>query len=460
MSAKFSKFWSLRAQRSGAVYERFRDMSEKYGSLVRIAPKLVLTTDPEVMRKAYAVRSPFTRSTWYRTFRFDPTRDNIASLRDNEVHRVLKAKMAPGYSGKENEDLEARIDGNITALVELISSKYISSPTTHRPMDVADKISYFTLDVIADIAYGAPFGNLATDTDVSGYVAMMEVQTPRISIALVYPWLMSIPASPLFRFLLPSTKDAFGFGRLMGIAHTVVGERFGPDAKPRKDMLGSFVKNGLTQAECESEVLLQIMAGGDTTATAIRMTLFHLISTPAVLSKLLEEIREADLPKDEIIKDVHARKLPYLQAVIKEGLRIYPPITGHMSKVVPEGGEHVSGHFLPAGTELGVSVWGMQHNKAYWGEDVGIFRPERFLEVDDARARDMTAVVDLIFSYGQWYCLGRQVAQIELNKVLVELLRNFTFSICYPVKPFESKGYGLFLQKNLWMRIEKRETKL
>ncbi|RDW84782.1 hypothetical protein BP6252_02372 [Coleophoma cylindrospora] len=394
MSAKFSKFWSLRAQRSGAVYERYRDMSEKYGSLVRIGPKLVLTTDPEVMRKAYAVRSPFKRSTWYRCLRFDPTRDNIASLRDNEAHRVLKAKMAPGYSGKENEDLEARIDGNINALVELISSKYISSPTTHRPMDVAQTISYFTLDVISDIAYGAPFGNLAADTDVAGYVAMMEIQAPRISIAVVYPWLMSIPASPLFRFLLPSAKDAFGFGRLMGIARKVVGERFGSDAKPRKDMLGSFVKNGLTQAECESEVLLQIAAGGDTTATAIRMTLFHLISTPTVLSKLLEEIREADLPKDGIIKDAHARKLPYLQAVIKEGLRIYPPITGHMSKNVPEGGEYVNGHFLPAGTELGVSVWGMQHNKAYWGEDAGIFRPERYAQYTLRTAWD---VLDELF---------------------------------------------------------------
>ena len=68
------------------------------------------------------------------------------------------------------------------------------------------------------------------------------------------------------------------------------------------------------------------MAGSDTTATAIRTTFLYIITTPRVLAKLLAEISGATLSSP--ISDVEAKKMPYLQATIKEGLRIWPPAIG------------------------------------------------------------------------------------------------------------------------------------
>jgi cytochrome P450 len=63
-----------------------------------------------------------------------------------------------------------------------------------------------------------------------------------------------------------------------------------------------------------------------------------------VHSRLLEEISSASISKP--IKDAEARKLPYFQAVIKEGLRVFPPVTGAISKEVPPGGDAINGFFV------------------------------------------------------------------------------------------------------------------
>ena len=96
-------------------------------------------------------------------------------------------------------------------------------------------------------------------------------------------------------------------------------------------------------------------AGSDTTATAIRATMLFLITTPRVYSRFRAEIDEA-VHKGRIsspIRDSEAKELPYLQACIKEGLRMFPPVTGLFDKVVPPEGDTVNGVFIPGGTEIG-----------------------------------------------------------------------------------------------------------
>jgi cytochrome P450 len=118
--------------------------------------------------------------------------------------------------------------------------------------------------------------------------------------------------------------------------------------------------------------------------------------------------------------------MPYLQAVIREGLRLYPPATGLLQKAVPRGGATLHGYQLPEGTQVGQSVGGFLRSKGLFGDDVNVFRPERWLEAaaaDDggARLKEMQAAVDLVFGFGKYQCLGKQIALTELNKVFVEV---------------------------------------
>lgn len=385
------------------------------GPIARVSPVDVVTSDPDLVKHYLSVRGGYRRSDWYHGMRFDPSKDNCLSVRNEDQHTELRSKMAMGYSGREVEGLERKIDDTILALIDLLETKYLS-----KPFDLARKAQYFTLDAISIVAYGQPFGFIATDSDCYDYIKMTEETVPAIMVTTVIPWLLDILKSPIFKSLLPSEKDRVGFGKVMGIAKQKASERFGADRKIQKDMLGSFVAHGLTEEEAGSEILLQIIAGSDTTATAIRATMLHVIANTRVINALRKEIATTN-PTRPVITDAEARAMPYLQAIIKEGLRIFPPVAGLMSKDVPEGGDTYKGIYFPEGTKLGYCAWGIFRRSDIWGDDAAEFRPERWLEAHPDKLREMESALDVVFSYGRWQCLGKSVAQIELNKIFVEV---------------------------------------
>ncbi|KAJ4175219.1 hypothetical protein NW754_005639 [Fusarium falciforme] len=449
--AGFSKWWLIRTVGSGRAYLDFWEVTKKYGSIARVSPNDLLTDDPDLMKNILNVRTEYRRSPWYDGMRFDPANNNILSWRDEDEHFKLRSKMSAGYGGREVENLEPKIDKNILAFIKLLR-KYADE---NKPVDLGRRAQFFTLDVLSDLAFGEPFGFLETDSDVYEYIKTTEETLPMVMVTTVVPWLVKVLSSPIFKSLLPSEKDRLGFGRVMGIAKAITAERFGPDKKVQKDMLGSFVAHGLTQKEAESEILLQIIAGSDTTATAIRSTMLHIITSPRVYHKLRTEISKTTY-SEPIIPDSIGRDLPYLQAVIKEGLRIFPPVAGLMSKEVPPQGDTWKGQFIPGGTSVGYCAWGIFRREDIWGSDAGEFRPERWIESPPEKIKEMESALDLIFSYGRWQCLGRPVALMELNKIYVELLRRFDFSICDPTKPWKVFNCGIFSQSELWVRVEPR----
>ncbi|OAA57143.1 Cytochrome P450 [Akanthomyces lecanii RCEF 1005] len=202
----------------------------------------------------YDVRSDYRRSSWYDGMRFDPTKDNLLSLRNEEAHKTLRAKMAAGYSGREVDGLELKVDENIKRFMDLLA-KYADSEEV---LDLGRKVQYFTLDVISEIAFGQPFGFLETDSDVYRYIETTERTLPMVMVTTVIPVLVKMLASRFLRSALPSETDLFGFGRVIRIAKAVAAERFGKNRKVQNDMLGSFVAHGLNQSEAESEILLQM----------------------------------------------------------------------------------------------------------------------------------------------------------------------------------------------------------
>jgi cytochrome P450 len=196
-------------------------------------------------------------------------------------------------------------------------------------------------------------------------------------------------------------------------------------------MLSSFISHGLKESDLVTESVMQILAGAETTATVLRATLLHIITNTRVYSTLVTEIDRAvktEKVSSPIIKDTEWRHLVYLQAVIKEGLRFWPPVTGLMTKFSPPSGDEfeINGEnvFIPGGTNIGWASNGIQRNKAIFGEDVNLFRPERWLEDgdgDEDRLEKMRRVVDLNFGYGKYYCLGRLIALSELHKMIFEV---------------------------------------
>ncbi|RYP80587.1 hypothetical protein DL769_002389 [Monosporascus sp. CRB-8-3] len=135
------------------------------GSLARIGPNELVTDDPGILKRM-AARSAYTRSM------LDPVRDNIFSMRDENVYTKLSGKMATGVSPDSN--LQSH-------LVELIENKYTSTGQQYRPMDWARQAQYFTLDFITDRSFGRAFGYLEKDDDAFDYIRITEASLPLIT---------------------------------------------------------------------------------------------------------------------------------------------------------------------------------------------------------------------------------------------------------------------------------------
>jgi len=205
-----------------------------------------------------------------------------------------------------------------------------------------------------------------------------------------------------------------------------------------------------------------------------------LISNPRALNTLRAEISNLSPPLPPtsedpafVIPDATAKSMPYLQACIKETLRVYPVGVGlNLKDAPPQGDTLPDGTFIPGNTAIGMCAWRIFRNKDVFGEDAELWRPERWIEMADLAATASSAeereaakkclarmerICELSFGYGEYKCLGERIARIELGKGVVEMLRRFEFQVEDVKKPIEREiCYGLFLQRGLWCRVAER----
>lgn len=179
--------------------------------------------------------------------------------------------------------------------------------------------------------------------------------------------------------------------------------------------------------------MLKVLGGADTLAIVIKSIFYHILKTPAAKAKLVAELRAARLPLPAPYNTIE--KLPYLDACIKEGLRMHPVVGHILERVVPATGLTLSdGSILPPGTIVGVNPWVMHYKESIFGAKPDEFRPERWLQggsetpaVFDARIKKMKEA-DLSFGGGNRLCLGRPLGLVEMYKVVATLFTKYNVS--------------------------------
>ncbi|KAF2106490.1 putative benzoate 4-monooxygenase cytochrome P450 [Lophiotrema nucula] len=428
--AAYTRLWLSKQYYSGCLYQKYHETSRRWGPLVRIAPNRLLLADPEATMEMLSSRSRYERGPWYDSFKIDPERPNIVSQRDRPTHLRMRYQMAPGYSGKDIAGFEGIMDTRIVDLVDRISTNWISRPERTLPLDIGRWIRHMTMDTITHISFGKPFGYAENDRDIMEFTSVMEALLPIVLHFSVFTELNNIlrllaKVGCLRRVLFPHHTHKKGLGRLRAVTKNIMASRSPPLPDTKSDMLDSFLKNGLSPQEAESEMAIGLVAGSDTTSTGLRATVLAIISNPLVYRKLQVEIDTciADGQVSSPIKDSEARKMPYLQACIYEGLRCHPPLVLPRERVVPPEGDIICGYKIPAGTFVGVNVWTSQRHDIF-GEDPEVFRPERWLEASDEQLRAMKKTWELIFGHGTTKCLGQQVALMTMNKFFPEVSWN------------------------------------
>lgn len=174
-------------------------------------------------------------------------------------------------------------------------------------------------------------------------------------------------------------------------------------------------------------LMLNILAGGDTTSATMRAVVYCLSKNPSAYRKLIDELDRANLSLPAQWRDING--LPYLDAVMREAMRINPRIAMIFERVVPEGGfTPPDGRYIPAGTKVGINLAVTNRDKDVFGDDADVFNPDRWLrkpdetqEAFDARLRRMRDVTDFTFGGGGRVCMGRYLAVLELYKLFATL---------------------------------------
>ncbi|CAN9289076.1 unnamed protein product [Alternaria alternata] len=406
ITAPFSYYWLGRTTYSGRQYWVLRDLHAKHGPLVRIGPNEVLTDDPNVLRTVSSTRSNCARSDWYHAGRFNPYRDNLFTILDPEAHKKAKARSMAAYNGRDTGGLEGIIDEQVKKFIDVIRNRYvIASPGNGQPLlDLVAITSYFTMDVITRMGFGKAVGYLEDEKDHYDFLGTVDGLWPRMS----------------------TVADA------------------------------SLMAKGFTEEECQSEGLFLLLAGSESTANAMRSILVHTISSPTVYNRLVAEIQNAVRAENVSypITLEQARKLPYLQAIIYEGLRMRPPILGLFPKIVPpEESPIFHEKLLPPGTAVCMNMSSMLQSTALFGADADVFRPERFTEADEETRKQMELDVEMVFGYGSWVCAGKNIAMMDIAKVVFEMVRLFDLQLVKPFEPCDNIGYGVFMDKGLKVRV-------
>ncbi|BCS26853.1 uncharacterized protein APUU_51564S [Aspergillus puulaauensis] len=323
-------------------------------------------------------------------------------------------------------------------LIRLHIDEFCDIVGTAGEVDIAVVLGALSIDVLSDLCFGQSFCTLKDEPERDRILEAMEKSVQMvIREGSMHRWPRAIWK------VLHSKKDVITRGYVYQKAIGAMMRQINTQSD-REDFFTNILQarrpdNGepYDQRELMGEAILLLVAGSDTTSTALTVIVWHLLANPETMQKLTQEVCDRfDSAAAINYKDL--QQLPYLHAVIEEGLRICPPNPGVLPRVVVDrnpGCLAIGDQIFPPGTEIGVCNLALQRNPAYF-DDPESFLPERWLESSLLKC-DKNAFAP--FSYGPRSCLGRNMAYMEMSLTLALLVYRLKLSFSDPEK---EKKYG------------------
>ncbi|KAB8293722.1 hypothetical protein EYC80_009207 [Monilinia laxa] len=196
------------------------------------------------------------------------------------------------------------------------------------------------------------------------------------------------------------------------------------------------------------------MAGHDVLAITLRSIFYYLARTPQVLGKLRKEIapHEEKYPLPHVVSYIEVRYLPYLDAIIHEALRIHANTGTILERVVPPQGAEIDDYQIPGGTIVGVNVWVIHRNTEIFGVGIDTFRPERWIEASDEKLSEMKRKM-FSFGSGPRMCNGRNLALMQIGKMVVEFYRRFDAVLIHSERDWNVMGGWVTKQTDMNMLV-------
>ncbi|WP_239308593.1 cytochrome P450 [Frankia sp. Cj3] len=398
----------LRGDMLGAFLRAF----ERYGDAVcfRVGPpglrEIYLVFHPDAAQRVLASSSANYRkdNVFYREVR-GAFGNGILTSQDADWHRQRRF-LQPLFTTRRVAEYAAAMGGQVESLVNGWRRRGAGT------IDLDDEITGLTLRVVCRVLFG---------DDLDQVLPVVRREFGRLAEAVLRRGLAPI-RMPL-RWPTPVNRQlAQARSELYSVCDQIIAQRRASGAR-YGDLLGLLLDardsdDALTDAEVRDQVLIFLLAGHETTSTALTYALHLLGRHPAVQERVRDEADAiAGIPT---VADVPA--LPYSTMVLKETMRLYPsaPIISRCSLT----DEDVCGYRIPAGSDLLVVPWVTHRHPLFWDRPER-FEPERFTpEREKARHR----YAWFPFGGGPRGCIGQHFSMLESTIALAGLVQNFTFT--------------------------------
>ncbi|KAG7090507.1 hypothetical protein E1B28_009620 [Marasmius oreades] len=424
MIFKVSKLWHTYITWRGHQHLVLKELHDHYGPIVRKGPNEISVIDADSVK---LVLGSLPKGQSYQAGTFEGHPPSLISLSGQD--RIDRRRVwSRGFTSEQIKEYQPIIEKKVVQLVDSLLARSNSGS-----VDLLKWFNFFSFDVMAEMIFGTE-SNMVTEGNDHGVFETLKRGLLFNEIGSHIPWLTHC------WLLLPSVAH-HGL-QMYALANAWCGRRLqkGPDFKDLWYHLTDEAGHEKVKPTMEivaSDSTLAMVAGSDTTATAMANLFWCLLSHPECYEKLRGEVdREYPQGMDPLLDTSRQVNMKYLNGCLNEALRLLPPVPSNGGRLVPygSGGKMICGRYIPEGTQVYVPHYSVHRNPENFSRP-DEFLPERWLD-SESGAHRIDAFIP--FSAGPMNCVGRNLARLEMMMAVTTLIQKFDFEFA---KDFVWKGW-------------------
>lgn len=371
-------------------------------------------------------------------------------------HRRQRRILSHAFSDSALKEQEFLLQACTDLLIARLRDQIVDGQAE---VDICKWYSFTSFDIMGELCFGESFSCLENGTHQ--WIETMFKGLKALKIMSVFD---DFPPLHLFRsWLIPPWIKAKALKNIEWARQSI--DKRLQQKTERPDFLKYILENNqekhesMSRAEIDSTVTVLVAAGSESTATAISTVTYFALKNPAVLHRLRSEIHD-DLP----LTVANLSRLPFLQAVIQEALRMHPSAPVAAPRLIDRPGVTVCGIPVPQGCRVSIAHKVASRRPSNFVEPDS-YLPERWLNSSSNRegrfAADDRAVSEP-FLVGARNCIGRTLAWAELRLILAKMVRNFDLALAGSEEKdgmdwTDQKAYLSHERKPLFVKIQPRK---
>ncbi|KAF5130711.1 Cytochrome P450 monooxygenase FUM15 [Metarhizium anisopliae] len=406
--------------------------------------EMLLVTSPQALSEILVAKSyEFAKPQFLRDT-LGPVIGHALVLAEGDAHKLQRRNLMPAFAFRHIKDLYPLFWQKSREVVRVMTAECDGLGVLN--MEAGAWASRCTLDVIGTAGLGRDFDAIHDDHNelVETYMTLSHPsKTDRILMILADFAGLFVPVKPFLNVPFPRLRQVQRSSNMIrDVCRDVI------QAKKQKlekgqlndvDIVSIALRSGVfSEDELVDQMMTFLGAGHETTGSALTWAIYALCRFPDIQSRLRDEVR-ANLPSVDEETDITSAdidRLPYLNAVCNEVLRMYSPVPQTFRDAVCD--TSVLDRRIHKGTRLILAAWGTNVDTALWGADAGEFNPERWLSVNDGGEHSVKRAslggassnyALLTFLHGPRSCIGQAFAKSEFACLLAAWVGRFRFEL-------------------------------